>query len=387
MNVIGISCSRKVPLVYDMENTGADCPKPILPPFSELPVIDHLPDPFMWSDGSGRVTKIDDWRCRRAEIGARIQHYEIGYKPAPPDNLQASFSTDSILRINVVVNDDTLRLTSRIILPEGDGPFPAVIAVGGPAGSLPPDIFTSRRIALIQFNFMEIMAWKPSRGEEPFNRLYPDPKIGSYAAWAWGISRIIDGLEKVPEINIDLKHLGVTGCSFAGKIALFSGAFDERIALTIAQESGGGGAAAWRVTEALDGKRETLRNAQGVPWYHQDFVQFNNAVNKLPYDHHELMAMVAPRALFLLGNPDYEWLAEESGYVSCMAAHEVWKTFGIPERFGFSIVPGHDHCVLPDSQKPEVEAFVEKFLLGNMTVNTNITISPYHTDLSRWITW
>ena len=201
------------------------------------------------------------------------------------------------------------------------------------------------------------------------------------------MSRIIDGLEKIPETKIDLKHLAVTGCSFAGKIALFSGAFDERIALTIAQESGGGGYTGWRVTETLDGKRETLRNAQGAPWYMQYLHQFDSAVTKLPYDHHELMAMVAPRALFVTGNPDYEWLADESGYVASKAAYEVYKALGIPDRFGFSIVAGYQHCIVPDSQIPEIEAFVDKFLLGDTTANTNIATSPYNTDLSPWITW
>jgi hypothetical protein len=99
------------------------------------------------------------------------------------------------------------------------------------------------------------------------------------------------------------------------------------------------------------------------------------------------MAMVAPCTLLILGNPDYEWLADESGYVSCKAAQKVWNAFGVPDRFGFSIVAGHAHCRLPDSQKPEVIAFVEKFLLGNATANTNISISPYNTDLSHWISW
>jgi hypothetical protein len=100
------------------------------------------------------------------------------------------------------------------------------------------------------------------------------------------------------------------------------------------------------------------------------------------------MAMVAPRALLVLGNPDYVWLADESGYVSCRAAHEVWKTFGISDRFGFSIVAGHGHCQLPKSQYPEVEAFVEKFLLGNPAANTNVMISPYQqVDYSRWFDW
>jgi hypothetical protein len=385
--VIVDTIAQEIPLVYDVENTGANCPKPNLPSFSELPIIDQLPNPFKWSERSGRIAGIKDWRCRRAEISAEIQYYEIGTKPAPPRNLKASFSADSILTVTVIVNNESLKPTSKITIPKGKGPFPAVIGIGSGTGSLPPDLFTNREIATIQFNFGEVMGWKPARGKEPFNRLYPDSTVGSFVAWAWGISRIIDGLEKVPETRIDLRHLAVTGCSFAGKIALYAGAFDERIALTIAQESGGGGAAAWRVTDALPGKRETLRNAQGVPWYGNGLTQFNNSVKKLPFDHHELMAMVAPRALLLLGNPDYEWLADESGYVSCKAAQEVWKAFGVPERFGFSIVAGHSHCQLPDSQRPEVIAFVEKFLLGNSTANTNIAISPYNTDLSRWISW
>jgi hypothetical protein len=211
--------------------------------------------------------------------------------------------------------------------------------------------------------------------------------MGAYSAWAWGVSRLIDGLELVQDdLPIDLKHLGVTGCSFAGKMALFAGAFDERIALTIAQEPGGGGAAAWRVSETL-GKVETLR-ATSHAWFIEDMFKFSNSVSKLPHDHHELMAMVAPRALLVLGNPDFEWLAEESGYVSCRAAHEVWKTFGIADRFGFSIVDGHGHCQLPSSQRPEVEAFVDKFLLEQMAANTVVTKSPYEdVDHTRWTEW
>ena len=98
--------------------------------------------------------------------------------------------------------------------------------------------------------------------------------------------------------------------------------------------------------------------------------------------------MVAPRALLVLGNPDFEWLADESGYVSCRAAHEVWKKFGIGDRFGFSIVAGHGHCQLPAKQRPEVEAFVDKFLLGKESANTDVTVSPYEAvDHTRWISW
>jgi len=236
--------AQEIPLVYDAENSVAPF-EVTLPGMEELPVIETLPDPFAWSDGSGRSTRFADWGRRRREIGAEIQHYEIGRKPGQPDSITADYRNDT-LRVHITVNGKTLTLTSPVILPEGEGPFPAVIGIGRGSGSLPPDLFTSRRIAQISFNFTEVMAWQQKRGEEPINRLYPELiHMGAYSAWSWGISRLIDGIELVrDELPVDISHLAITGCSFAGKMALYAAAFDERIALTIAQESGGGGAAA-----------------------------------------------------------------------------------------------------------------------------------------------
>jgi len=379
--------AQQVPLVYEAENTGARFPKPVLPSLDKLPVVAPLTDPFAWSDGSGRSVDFKDWERRRNEIGAEIQHYEIGEKPARPDTITATY-VDGLLTVNVTENGQTLTITSKITLPEGTGPFPAVIGIGRGSGSLPADIFASRGIAQIPFNFGNVMAWQQKRGNEPINKLYPNlVHVGAYAAWSWGVSRLIDGMELVAkDLPIDLKRLAITGCSFAGKMALFAAAFDERIALCIAQESGGGGAAAWRVSEML-GNVETLGKTSHE-WFMESLFQFSNDVPKLPYDHHELMAMVAPRALLVLGNPDYEWLADESGYVSCKAAKKVWETFGISDRFGYSIVAGHPHCQLPDVQRPEVIAFVEKFLLGNTSANTNVEVHPYpNVDFARWTNW
>ncbi len=380
--------SGQIPLVFSVENTGADCTKPPLPTIDQLPVIKPLTDPFAWSDGSGRDTTFEGWTRRRNEIKEEIQHYEIGPKPDRPDTITATYE-NSTLTVYIVKNGDSLILTSAITLPDGDGPFPAVIGMGFGSGSLPSDIFTSRDIALIPYNYSQVMQWHQVRGSEPINRLYPDlAYMGAYSAWSWGVSRLIDGLELVQDsLPIDLKHLAVTGCSFAGKMALFAGAFDERIALTIPQESGGGGAAAWRVSQTLSGV-ETLGNTDHG-WFMESMFQFaGNNVSKLPHDHHELMAMVAPRALLVIGNPDMVWLAEESGYTSCEAAKLVWENFGVADRFGFSFYGHSDHCGLPSIQRPEVEAFVEKFLLDSTNVNTDIARHPYNYVIPEyWTAW
>lgn len=380
----------EIPLVYDRECTGGNYPVPEMPPIDKLPEITALPDPFAWADGNGRSTSFEDWERRRFEIARQLQHYELGMKPVvSKDSIEAVLHNDT-LRVTVHENGETLLLTAPVKYPGGNGPFPAIIGIGRPTGSLPPQLFDKRGIAQITFDFTQVMSHTQKRGAEPINRLYPgQTEMGAYCAWSWGVSRLIDGLEKVgKKSHIDLSRLAISGCSFAGKMALFAGAFDERIALTIAQEPGGGGVDAWRVSETL-GNVETLGRTN-YAWFLESMRQFaGKNVSRLPVDHHELAALIAPRALLVLGNTDYEWLAEESDYVSCQAARTVWKAFGIEDRMGFSFQGGHMHCMLPESQYPEVEAFIDKFLLGKADVNTAVTKAEMFADVDylKWMPW
>lgn len=385
------------PRVYTLENTGSSCPAPVLPSFNSLPRIDPLTDPFMKSDNSSRSTLFSGWACRRNEIKQEIENYEIGIKPPKPDTITATYTPgtpgNGTLRVFVTRNGQTITLTSQVSLPTAvAGPYPAVIGMNSLSGSVPATVFTNKNIARIQYNHDNVTTYGNPQLTNPFYRLYPEYNLvnaGQYSAWAWGVSRIIDGLELVQStLPIKLDRLGVTGCSYAGKMALFSGAFDERIALTIAQESGGGGAPSWRVSETLGGVEKL--GATDYRWFKDSMIIFQSAnVNKLPHDHHELMAMIAPRALLVTANLDFEWLANPSCYVSARAAHEVWKTFGIPDRFGFYIDAGHGHCAVPNSQVPAMQAFVDKFLLDSNNVNTDtIRIHPYpQVDHASWYDW
>ena len=364
-----VFAQKTIPLVYDKEFTGSAYPAPAFPTVDEASDLKTLPNPFEFSNSTKQVKKFKDWEKRRSEIIRELYHYEVGLKPqVDRENIEATLE-DNTLTVKVTVNGETLTLTSKINYPEGDGPFPLMIGASGI--SLPQNLLKERNIATMNFNMNQVMAHQQKRGKEPINKIYPElEENGAYAMWPWGISRLIDGLEIVGEASrIDMKHIGVTGCSYAGKMALWSGAFDERIALTIAQEPGGGGAAAWRVSELVD----PFRGTQGVEklgrtdnhWFKESMWDWKDEnVTKLPYDHHELCALVCPRALLVLGNTDFEWLVDEAGYVSSVAALEVWKKFGIGDRMGYSIQGGHGHCQLPKSQYADVEAFLDKFLLG-----------------------
>jgi hypothetical protein len=365
---------RQIPLVYEQENTGRHFDKPVLPSPEQLPVIHELPDAL---EG---VKRFADWERRRNVIAAQIQHYGIGEKPVvKPEQVKARMAGDTLI-VDVTVNGQTLTLRSTIHYPQ-TGPAPYALMIGTSMISLPHHLFEDRPIATMVYHEKQVNDYGQwgrhhERGEHDFDRLYPALKDnGAYSEWAWGLSRLIDGLQQLgPEVTkIDMSHIGVTGCSYAGKMALYCGAFDERVALTIAQEPGGGGAAAWRASHESTKNVEDLDKTD-YHWFMESQKEYfhGDSVYRLPYDQHELCAMVCPRALLLLGNPDYEWLADESMLVSAQAACKVWERFGIADRMGWSIVGGHGHCQLPESQWPEVQAFIDKFLLGRDADTNNV---------------
>ena len=330
-----------IPRVYEVENTGARLAKPVMPEPDLLPVIRELPDAL---EG---VTSFADWQKRRSDIAHMIQHYGIGEKPAvEPSQVKARMEGDTALVVDVTVNGQTLTLRAVITYPKAGQP-PYALMIGTSMISLPKQLFENRPIALMTFH---------------------ESQVNDYSQWRphQGLSRLIDGLQQLGSevTKIDTRHIGVTGCSYAGKMAIYCGAFDERVALTIAQEPGGGGAAAWRKSHE---SKENVENIDKTDyhWFLESQREHfkGDSVYQLPYDQHELCAMVCPRALLLLGNPDYPWLADDAMLPSAEAAKKVWERFGIGDRMDWSIIGGHGHCQLPEVQFPIVERFIDRFLL------------------------
>jgi hypothetical protein len=101
---------------------------------------------------------------------------------------------------------------------------------------------------------------------------------------------------------------------------------------------------------------------------------------------HELVAMVAPRAILAIENTGIDRLGSQAGGASMKAATEVYKALGIPDRIGYTQAQASAHCSFPSSQTADVQAFVDKFLLGK-TANTSIAKTSYTTDMTKWITW
>lgn len=352
-----------------------------------------LPDPFKFKDGTPVANKAQ-WKCRREEISALLQNYELGEKPRKPESVTGSLSGNTF-KITVKDKGKTITFGVTISKPSGTGPFPAVIGYqGGNLGGA----LSGMNVATINFsNFVygnggESMANDgTSRGGGLFYNIYGSShSAGELIAWAWGVSRIIDALEATPSVGIDPHKIAVTGCSRNGKGALVAGAFDERIALTIPQESGSGGASSWRLiaNEKSSGKNiQTLGSAcTECAWFRSSFCDFQNSADKLPFDHHLLEGMVAPRGLLVIDN-NIDWLGPNAGYGSGIATAEIYKALGASEAFTYSQVGGHDHCSLPNSQYHWVQSYVKKYLLGGNGETAKIEATGMSFDKTKWMPW
>ena len=375
------------------EDTGGGCSVSALPSYTELAADDKLPDPFQSLDGS-RIAAKDEWVCRRAEISSQAQLYELGPKPRKPVIVTGSLENGSIV-VTAGDDDETVTFTAAITPPTaGTAPYPAIIALGG--SSLNNAELAALGIASIRFPNDDVAEQMnaSSRGRGKFYDLYGvNHGAGAMMAWAWGVSRLIDALEATPEAGIDAEHLGVTGCSRNGKGALIAGAFDERIALTIPQESGSGGSAAWRVSDAMLAAGTMVQTLSQITtencWFRQTFSQFGSSASRLPFDHHSILGMVAPRGLLVLENTSQVWLGNVSTYTASMVSHRVWEALGVPSAMGLSQVSNATHCQFPASQAPIVVAFAKKFLLGDDSTDTGVlaTDGGYTLDEARWVGW
>ncbi|KAJ2915817.1 hypothetical protein MD484_g4611, partial [Candolleomyces efflorescens] len=367
----------------------AACGAP-LPSTLSLRANSRLPDPFTFYDGT-RVTSQNDWACRREEINQLFQRLELGTLPPKPASVSGSLSGNS-LTVNVSHEGKSISFTASVSFPSGTAPFPAIIAIGG--SSIP----TPSGVAMINFNNNDIAAQDNtgSRGRGKFYTLYGSGhSAAATTAWAWGVARIIDVLETIPSSRINLSRLGVTGCSRNGKGALIVGALEPRIALTIPQESGSGGAACWRISDSMKSRGVNVQTASQIVtenvWFSPLFNQYVNRVNDLPIDHHLLAGMVAPRGLFVIDHSAIDWLGPESVFGCMKTGTKVYQALGIADRMGVSQVGGHNHCQFPSSQQSELNAFIDKFLRGNTNANTNIVRTDKANNAgfveANWVNW
>jgi hypothetical protein len=366
-----------------MPLAAAPLPAPAdLPSPAELPAHSELPDPLAMFDGSPVATAADWQARRREELKELFEHYMYGRSPERPEKVtgrvlfedRAALGGQGVLReVEVSFGPaDWPKMYLLIATPQGDGPFPCFVGAnfGGnhlftdhPQVRL-PQVWTPERYPGVVGNratdagrgaqsdvwpLAEIVrrgyatatfycgdvqpdrpdapegmraVWAKTAGAQPDD----GDQTATIMTWAWGIGRAVDYL--ATDKSIDRQRIAAVGHSRLGKTALVAGAFDDRIALTVANQAGCGGSGPSR---HADERAETVqRITRAFPhWFCRNFTEFAADPSRLPFDQHSLVALCAPRPVLFTAAADDLWANPAGQFQVLRAASPVYELLGV----------------------------------------------------------
>ena len=296
----------------------------------ELLASRHLPELF-----TGK-----SWRERRAELLELLQDQIYGRTPAAParvtgrilraeENAYAHKAVDESIEISWDTPNGPFALPVRLVYPRAALPCPAFVFINfrpdSPDRYWPVEELVDEGFAVARVYYEDVTA--DSAKQDGLAALYPadGPHAwGKIGMWAFACSRVLDYLLTRPEV-VDPARVAVTGHSRLGKTALWCGAQDERFSLVISNDSGCSGAA---ITRGKAG--ETVRDITGTfpYWFCPAYRQYVDRECDMPFDQHELIALIAPRTAYVASAQEDIWADPQSEFLSCCAASPAYEALG-----------------------------------------------------------
>jgi hypothetical protein len=397
-------------MVFSINQATGDFPQ-----IDKLPANPDLPDALVMLDGTKVSTREQWFAKRRPELKELFQHFMYGYLPPIPKKVTAKVEREDskalggkatlreialtvgpkkapklhlllvipnkrkgpapvFLGLNfcgnhAVLDDPAIRLPTAWMYPHHKGVKDNRATDAGRGSqnevwSLEQSIDRGYAVATFYNGDVDPDRTDVRGGLRPFlAKKGAKPTrhdTATIAAWAWGIHRAVDYLTTVKEI--DPKKIAVVGHSRLGKTALLAAAFDDRIALVIPHQAGCGGTAPSR---GKIGESVARINKAFPHWFNGNFKKFNDKVDRLPFDQHCLVALVAPRPV-LFGNATKDTWANPAGQFEVLKAadpvYRLLKAGGLDAKempkpnvlsagkLGYFIRPG-EHSVTKDDWK------------------------------------
>ena len=300
-----------------------------------------LPELLSFPDGS-EVRSAEDWEKRKAQIREILGREFAGFSPVFPvvtrgevgvrdENAYGGKAVREKILLSFRTPFNIFSFSFELFVPKGgeNRKKPLFVYLGftqTPADG-PGEEVIDNGFALAHISCQEIAPDKNdgfANGLGTFCTRNPYDSWGKLGMWAYGASRAADHLSGHPEI--DAGRMAVMGHSRLGKAALLCGAMDERFSLTVANDSGAGGAALFR------GKRgeraaDLTGNACGH-WFCGNFASYAGREEELPFDQHFLLALTAPRYLYVASASEDAWADPLSEFLACAAASPAFEIIG-----------------------------------------------------------
>lgn len=310
--------------------------------------------PNVLDDGHGGIiTDIAGWRKRRAELLDLFRREEYGYSPEVPKDMwfelvkcdKTALDGDATLKlvdVHLGRKDGAPTIHLQLFVPnKRNAPAPAFLLMCNRAKSnidvtratksefWPVEEMIAKGFAIASFHYEDMVLDKADSfdvGAYPyFADVLPrsDTSWGALSAWAWASSRCLDYFET--DADIDAKRCVITGHSRGGKTALWCGAQDERWAMTISSCSGCSGAAFAR--RCYGENLEVITGSLGY-WFCKNYKKYACREAELPFDQHQLIALIAPRAVYIHSADQDLWADPRGEWTSLLNAEPVWKLYG-----------------------------------------------------------